>query len=107
YTYVEYCRFADDLVVLVDAHARLDWLIEAINKRLREELARIQVEINAEKSRLVDLSKGESFGFWALSFAGCGAGKGSGDPTTRRSSNSGPRWSGSSKTSSVASNPNP
>jgi RNA-directed DNA polymerase len=68
YTYVEYCRFADDLVVLVDAHARHDWLGEAINKRLREELAKIQVEINAEKSRLVDLSKGESFGFLGFEF---------------------------------------
>jgi RNA-directed DNA polymerase len=68
YTDVEYCRFADDLVVLVDAHARHDWLVEAINKRLREELAKIQVEINAEKSRLVDLSKGESFGFLGFEF---------------------------------------
>jgi RNA-directed DNA polymerase len=68
YTYVEYCRFADDLVVLVDAHARHDWLGEAINKRLREELGKIQVEINAEKSRLVDLSKGESFGFLGFEF---------------------------------------
>jgi RNA-directed DNA polymerase len=68
YTYVEYCRFADDLVVLVDAHARHDWLVAAVNKRLREELAKIQVEINAEKSRLVDLSKGESFGFLGFEF---------------------------------------
>jgi RNA-directed DNA polymerase len=68
YTYVEYCRFADDLVVLVDAHARHDWLVEAVNKRLREELAKLHVEINAEKSRLVDLSKGESFGFLGFEF---------------------------------------
>jgi RNA-directed DNA polymerase len=68
YTYVEYCRFADDLVVLVDAHARHDWLIEAVNKRLREELAKLHVEINAEKSRLVGLSKGESFGFLGFEF---------------------------------------
>jgi RNA-directed DNA polymerase len=68
YTYVEYCRFADDLVVLVDAHARHDWLVGAVNKRLREELAKIQVEMNAEKSRLVDLSKGESFGFLGFEF---------------------------------------
>jgi RNA-directed DNA polymerase len=68
YTYVEYCRFADDLVVLVDAHARHDWLIEAVNKRLREELVKLHGEINAEKSRLVDLSKGESFGFLGFEF---------------------------------------
>src|SRR5215475_14018480 len=68
YTYIEYCRFADDLVVLVDAHARHDWLVEAVNKRLREELAKLHVEINAEKSRLVDLRKGESFGFLGFEF---------------------------------------
>jgi RNA-directed DNA polymerase len=55
-------------VVLVDAHMRHDWLVGAVNKRLREELAKLQVEINAEKSRLVDLSKGESFGFLGFEF---------------------------------------
>src|SRR5579864_6268548 len=50
YTYVEYARFADDLVVLIDAHPRNAWLLGAVNKRLREELAKLQVEINEEKS---------------------------------------------------------
>ena len=54
--------------MLVDAHARHDWLVEAVNQRLREELAKLHVEINAEKSRLVDLSKGESFGFLGFEF---------------------------------------
>ena len=36
YTHVEYARFADDLVILIDAHRRHDWLIGAVNKRLRE-----------------------------------------------------------------------
>ena len=43
YTYVEYARFADDLVVLIDAYKRHDWLIGAVTKRLREEFARLQV----------------------------------------------------------------
>ena len=68
YTYVEYARFADDLVILVDAYAHHDWLVEAIDKRLREELAKLYVEINAEKSRLVDLRKGESFGCLGFEF---------------------------------------
>jgi RNA-directed DNA polymerase len=63
YTHVEYARFADDLVVLIDAHRRHDWLLGAVNKRLREEFAKLQVEINDEKSRMVDLERGESFGF--------------------------------------------
>src|ERR1700722_8625417 len=63
YTYVEYARFADDLVILVDAYARHDWLLEATDRRLREELAELQIDINEEKSRYVDLAKGEGFGF--------------------------------------------
>jgi transposase-like protein len=55
YTYVEYARFADDLLILIDAHKRHDWLMAAVEKRLREELAELQVEINKEKSRIGDL----------------------------------------------------
>ena len=68
YTYVEYARFADDLVVLIDAFKRHDWLIEAVTKRLREEFGKLQVEINDEKSRIVDLERGESFGFLGFDF---------------------------------------
>ena len=63
YTYIEYARFADDLVILIDAFARHDWLIGAVERRLREEFDKLQVEINDEKSSIVDLSRGESFGF--------------------------------------------
>jgi len=68
WTYVEYVRFADDLVVLVDAHPRQRWLRTAVEKRLREELAKLQVEVNEEKSRRVDLTQGESFGFLGFEF---------------------------------------
>jgi len=68
YTYIEYARFADDLVILIDAYQRHDWLMTAVEKRLREELAELQVEINEEKSRNVDLSRGESFGFLGFDF---------------------------------------
>ena len=39
----------------------------AVEKRLREELAKLQVEMNEEKSRKVDLSKARASDFWALS----------------------------------------
>jgi len=68
YTYLEYARYADDLVILVDAFPRHDWLLAAVNKRLREELAKLHVEINEDKSRIVDLGKGESFGFLGFEF---------------------------------------
>jgi len=68
YTYVEYARYADDLVILVDAFPQHDWLLKAVEKRLREELAQLGVEVNEEKSRVVDLAQGESFGFLGFVF---------------------------------------
>src|SRR5437667_9707704 len=60
--------FTLDLVVLIDAHPRNAWLLGAVNKRLREELAKLQVEINEEKSRIVNLDRAESFGFLGFDF---------------------------------------
>jgi len=68
YTHVQYTRFADDLVILIDAHPRHDWLGKAVNQRLREELEKLRVEINEDKSRMVDLAKGESFAFLGFEF---------------------------------------
>src|SRR5271169_3600778 len=68
YTYIEYARFADDLVILIDAYKRHDWLVGAVDKRLREEFGKLQVEVNDEKSRVVDLERGESFGFLGFDF---------------------------------------
>jgi RNA-directed DNA polymerase len=63
YTYIEYARFADDLVILVDAYRRWDWLVKRVYQRLLEELAKLDVSVNEEKTRLADLMKGESFSF--------------------------------------------
>lgn len=68
YTYLEYARFADDLVILVDAYRDHDWLLHAVDTRLRQELANLQVAINEEKSRLVDLARGETFSFLGFDF---------------------------------------
>jgi RNA-directed DNA polymerase len=68
YTHVQYARFADDLVILMDSHPRHGWLVKAVEKRLREELAKLNVTINEEKSRTVNLSKGESFSFLGFEY---------------------------------------
>jgi len=68
YTRVQYARFADDMVLLIDSHPRQDWLVKAVARRVREELVKLKVEINEEKSRTVDLSKGESFCFLGFEF---------------------------------------
>ena len=62
-TRVQYARFADDLVVLVDGQPRHDRLVRQVSGRIREELAKLEVEVNEEKSRTVDLEKGGSFGY--------------------------------------------
>ena len=53
---------------MIDAYKRHDWLIGAVERRLREEFGKLQVEINDEKSRIVDLERGESFGFLGFDF---------------------------------------
>jgi len=68
YPNVQYARFADDMVVLLDSHPRQDWLIRAVEKRLREELGKLKVEINEEKSRKVDLMRGEGFSFLGFEY---------------------------------------
>jgi RNA-directed DNA polymerase len=68
YTNVEYVRFADDLVVLVDGHPRHQWLVEAIQKRLREEYRALGVAVNEEKSKVVDLTSSDSFTFLGYHF---------------------------------------
>jgi len=68
FTNLEYARYADDLVILISAHPRNGWVLGAVAKRLREELTKLHVQINEEKSRTVDLARGESFGFLGFDF---------------------------------------
>ena len=68
YTYIEYARFADDLVILVDGYRRWNWLLKGAYRRLLEEFNKLDVQLNKEKSRIVDLAKGESFSFLGFEF---------------------------------------
>jgi RNA-directed DNA polymerase len=68
YTSLEYARFADDIVILSDAYPQHDWVLGAVVKRLREELALLHVTLNEAKSRIVDVAKGDSFGFLGFDF---------------------------------------
>lgn len=68
YAYIEYARFADDLVILVDGYRKWDWLAEAAYQRLLEELAKLDVQLNRDKTRRLDLAKGASFGFLGFDF---------------------------------------
>lgn len=68
YTYIEYARFADDLVILVDGYRRWEWLLKGAYRRLCEELTKLDVQLNEEKSRIIDLAKDESFNFLGFAF---------------------------------------
>lgn len=66
--YVTYARWADDLVILVHADRRQDWLLKAVHRRIREELAKLGIPVNEEKSRVVDLEREETFTFLGFDF---------------------------------------
>jgi RNA-directed DNA polymerase len=66
--HVEYVRWADDLVILVDGYEKWRWLEQAIQKRLRQELLKIKVELNEEKTKTVDLREGKTFSFLGFDF---------------------------------------
>jgi RNA-directed DNA polymerase len=68
YHSVEYARCSDDRVVLVNYHWQHAWIMKAIQKRFGEELQLIEVELNTEKTKTVDLCKGESFEFLGIQF---------------------------------------
>jgi RNA-directed DNA polymerase len=68
YILAQYARFADDLVVLVHYHDVNKWVVQDVTRTIEEELGKIEVEVNKEKSRMVDLGKGESFDFLGFKF---------------------------------------
>ena len=68
FTYIEYARFADDLVVLVDGFRKWEWLLKAAYKRLGEEFGKLDVQMNQEKTRIVDLSRDETFSFLGFDY---------------------------------------
>jgi group II intron reverse transcriptase/maturase len=63
YTEIEYVRFADDIAIAVSSHPSMNGLLEKIIMRLKEELGKLKVKINREKSKVVNLEKGKSIDF--------------------------------------------
>jgi RNA-directed DNA polymerase len=68
YIHLEYARFADDLVVLVDGFRKWRWLVKAVMTRLSQEFQKLGVELNTEKTKVVDLSAGGVFSFLGFHF---------------------------------------
>jgi RNA-directed DNA polymerase len=68
YEAVNYHRFADDIVITVSGHhTKRGWAARAL-QRLQEHLARLGVEVNLEKTAVVDTVRGETFGFLGFEF---------------------------------------
>jgi RNA-directed DNA polymerase len=68
FTYIEYARFADDLVILVDGFRKWEWLLKAAYKRLVEEFGKLDVQMNEEKTRIVDLRRDGTFSFLGFDY---------------------------------------
>jgi RNA-directed DNA polymerase len=63
YEAVNYHRFADDIVITFSGHhPKRGWAERAL-QRLQEQFALIGVELNQEKTEVVNLLQGEAFGF--------------------------------------------
>ena len=58
---MDYCRFADDIVITVAKHPHSDYLLKYCKERLDDELRKLGVELNREKTKVVDLEVGETF----------------------------------------------
>jgi RNA-directed DNA polymerase len=63
YEAVNYHRFADDIVITVSGHhTKRGWAERAL-QRFWEQIAPLGVELNLEKTKMVNTLKGEAFGF--------------------------------------------
>ena len=68
YEVVRYTRFADDLVVLVSSHPRAVHWAPVVERRLREELTKLDLTVNEDKTRVVNFGAGEPFDFLGYTF---------------------------------------
>ena len=68
YEAVNYHRFSDDIVITISGHHTKRGWAERAMERLQEELAPLEVSINRDKTRIVNVLKGESFSFLGFDF---------------------------------------
>lgn len=68
YYNLDFIRSADDMVILIHGHPNENWLVEKVQRRLKEELDKLQVQMNEEKTKVVDLKSGSSFSFLGFDF---------------------------------------
>jgi len=68
FEYIEYVRFSDDLVILIDGFSKWNWLVKATYQRLCEEFNKLSIQMNSEKTKIVNLEREETFDFIGFNF---------------------------------------
>lgn len=68
FEYVNYHRFADDIVITVSGHHTKQGWAERALQRLCEQIEPLGVKLNPEKTKVVNILNGESFGFLGFDF---------------------------------------
>ena len=68
-TELNFYRYADDMICLVRKQYRYIRLMMDVKRRLKQELDKLQVVMNEEKTKEVDLEKGETFSFLGFEFS--------------------------------------
>lgn len=68
YETIRYVRFADDLVVLCSVlRSKRHW-VDKVMRRIREELTKLDLKANEDKTRIVEFASGEPFDFLGYTF---------------------------------------
>jgi RNA-directed DNA polymerase len=61
-------RFADDIIILVSHHGSKQWMEPWGQEQLHQHLETLEVQVNAEKTRVVNTHQGEAFSFLGFEF---------------------------------------
>jgi RNA-directed DNA polymerase len=68
YDSLNYHRFADDIIILVSHHGSKQWMESWVQEQLHQHLATLQVQVNADKTRVINTLQGEAFSFLGFDF---------------------------------------
>src|SRR5215472_5940469 len=68
YETVRYTRFADDLLVQMSSHPSARHWVSKVERRLREELAKLDLTINEDKTKIIEVASGDPFHFLGYEF---------------------------------------
>jgi RNA-directed DNA polymerase len=106
YTCIEYARFADDLVILIDAHPRQDWLLSAVRNASGKNWPLYKSRSTKRRVESWTSAAAKASASSALTSVVCAVVAGIGVRATRQSSRSGRLYCGHSRRYSAAINRN-